>query len=99
MQLDLLTVPTLKEIARRHGVPTQGTKADLIARLQVVTMPTAAAVWLLYTEERLDQFIAALGLDATQAQDRQQKAAVLAAIPDLTPTNCPTTRTQPPGNC
>jgi hypothetical protein len=87
MQLDLLTVPILKEIARRHGLPTQGTKADLITRLQAVTMPTAAAVWLLYTEERLDQFIAALGLDASQALDKQQKAATLAAIPDLTPTN------------
>jgi hypothetical protein len=49
-------------------------------------MSTATAVWLLYTEDRLDDFLAALGLDATTAQSKRDKADLLAAVPDLTPT-------------
>lgn len=87
MRYDLLTVELLREIARRHGLPTAGTKPQLIDRLQRITMPpaTTAATWLLYTEQRLDAFIAALGLDATGATTKQLKATLLETVPDLTP--------------
>jgi hypothetical protein len=87
MRLDLLTVELLREIARRHGFPTTGTKAVLIERLQGPTMPptTLAAAWNLYTENRLDAFIKALGLDNSNANDKQAKCALLETVPGLTP--------------
>jgi hypothetical protein len=46
---------------------------------------TSADVWLLYTEEHLHKFITALGLDATQATTKEDKAELLATLPNITP--------------
>jgi hypothetical protein len=87
MHLDLLTVELLHEITQRHGLPTTGTKAVLIERLQDLAMlpTTLAAAWNLYTESRLDAFIEALGLDSSTAPDKQAKCILLESVPGLTP--------------
>jgi hypothetical protein len=100
MQLDLLTVDLLREILRRHGLSTRGTKPELTHRLQTATMPptTPAASWNLYTEQRLDAFIAALGLDTTGITTKQEKTILLEAVPGLTPNHALTAMMAPTSN-
>lgn len=80
-----LPLKTLRDIAKAYKVSPTGRKAELVQRLIAYTMDNPGEdVWLLFTEDHLDRFIAALGLDATQATSHQGKAALLAAVPDLT---------------
>jgi hypothetical protein len=50
-----------------------------------VNMTTPAETWLRFTEERLDAFLMALGVNITGLQDTQAKAEALAALPGVTP--------------
>lgn len=100
MRLDLLTVDLLREILRRHGLSTRGTRTELVNRLHETTMPptTPAAAWNLYTEQRLDAFIAALGLDTTGITTKQEKTVLLESVPGLTPNHALTAMMAPNTN-
>jgi hypothetical protein len=100
MQLDLLTDDLLREILRRHSLSTRGTKSELTHHLHTATMPptTPAASWNLYTEQRLDAFIAALGLDTTGITTKQEKTVLLEAVPGLTPNHALTAMMAPASN-
>lgn len=88
MSYPLLPLTLLREVARRYGLTSSGNRDAIIERLRAFDMAhqtTAADIWDVFTEQKLDEFCQALGINVDNAADKAAKTSLLATIPGLAP--------------